>query len=277
MIAIALPPPLAPTCPDSGIPAGASIRGAPAPDHVLPGLSVVLPCFDDARVVADAIVDAANAAARMSEAYEILVVDDGSTDGTTAAASRFADGTGRVRVLVHPEHHGAGAAIRTGIAAGSLPWVLLADPGLRLDVRALEDFVLLSRTADLVLGRWVLRAGPLPRRLYATAWNQVMRRLFDLSVCDVDCTFKLVRRELLADLELTSDGAMLHAELLVRCRAAGARIVEHDVHHRPRGAREERATAPYQLTGMLRELASERRTLRRLSHSGPRLIRGGRA
>src|SRR5262245_22187432 len=161
----------------------------------LPGLSVVLPCFNEAGNVAEAIRQAAAAAARTSREYQIVVVDDGSTDGTAEAAAPFVDGGRRVRLLVHPENRGYGAAVRSGIEAASMPWVLLTDADLQFDLQDLDDFVALSESADLIAGRRILRSDPLRRRLNGAAWSWLVRRMFRLPVRDVDCAFKLVRRD----------------------------------------------------------------------------------
>jgi glycosyltransferase involved in cell wall biosynthesis len=261
-----LPDPLGPTCPDSGIPAGASVSGAPVPEPVLPGLSIVLPCFNEEDSVADAIRGAAAAAACVSDDYEILVVDDGSTDGTAAVVTSFVGGGGRVRLLLHLDSRGYGSALRTGIEAARMPWVLLTDADLQFDLQELQDFVMLSGSADLVVGYRVLRRDPLGRRLNGAAWTWLMGRLFRLPVRDVDCAFKLIRRDVLERVTLTSDGALISAELLVKSRAAGARILEHGLPHRPREAgRGSRSP------GAFRELAAQQRSLRRLARPASRV------
>src|SRR3954447_24263721 len=131
---------------------------------LLPGLSIVLPCFNEEANVADAIRAATKAARRVSADYEILVVDDGSTDATSDFASRFVDTTGRVRLLVLPHNRGYGAAVRTGIDAARMPWILLTDADLQFDLGQLEDFAPLTASADLVAGRRILRQDPLGRR-----------------------------------------------------------------------------------------------------------------
>jgi glycosyl transferase family 2 len=251
-----------PIGPDSG---SSTSGGDPSLDPVLPGLCVVLPCFDEEDNVADAIRAAAVAAARTSLDYEIIVVDDGSTDATAAAVAPFLDGSRRVRLLVHPANRGYGAALRTGIEAARLSWVLLTDADLQFDLQDLEDFVRLSPSADLIAGRRVLRSDSLARRMNGAAWSWLVRRMFRLPVRDVDCAFKLVRREILEQLTLTSAGAMISVELLVKSRAAGACIVEHGVHHRPRVAGEQTGARPRVVLRAFRELVAQRRALRRLS------------
>jgi glycosyltransferase involved in cell wall biosynthesis len=232
---------------------------------LLPGLSIVLPCYEEEENVARAISTAADAAACVSTEFEIVVVDDGSSDRTSEITSRFVTGSGRVRLLVHPENRGYGAALRTGLEVARMPWVLIADADLQFDFGELAEFASMTDSADLVAGRRVDRQDPLGRRMNAAAWNWLMRTLFDLPVSDVDCAFKLIRRELLDEVALTSTGALFSTELLIACRAQGARIVEHDVRHRPRVAGEPSGGRLSVIARAFGELAREYASLRTLS------------
>jgi glycosyltransferase involved in cell wall biosynthesis len=234
---------------------------------LLPGLSIVLPCFNEEANVADAIRAATKAARDNSEDHEVIVVDDGSTDATSEIASSFLDGSGRMRLLVHPHNRGYGAAVRTGIETARMPWVLLTDADLQFDLGQLDDFVLLSASADVVAGRRVLRQDPLGRRITGAAWSALTGRLFRLPVSDVDCAFKLIRRDLLERVHLDSDGAMVSAELLAKCQAEGARIVEHGVRHRARVAGEQSGARPRVVARAFRELARQHRELRRVART----------
>ena len=126
---------------------------------------------------------------------------------------------------MHPFNRGYGAALRTGIDAARMPWVLLTDADLQFDLAELEDFVPSTRSSDLLVGyrvraqRPARQRGPAARRGTCSCGT-----LFDLPVRDVDCAFKLIRRDLLEQLELVSSGAMISAELLVRLPRRGARI-----------------------------------------------------
>src|SRR4051794_6465706 len=202
----------------------------------LPGLSIVIPCYDEAANVGRAIAEATRAAERVAEAHEILVVDDGSRDGTRDVAESASAQDARIRVLVHQHNGGYGAALSTGFAAARLAWVFLTDADLQFDVLELERFLPLAPDHDLLCGYRIDRADALHRRANGAAWNALVRRLFDIPVRDVDCAFKLMRRDLVQGLPLVSDGAMVSTELLARAQKAGARIAEIGVTHRPRVA-----------------------------------------
>jgi glycosyltransferase involved in cell wall biosynthesis len=209
-----------------------------APAAPLPSLSIVLPCFDEAPNVAAAVAEARAAAARFAARHEVIVVDDGSSDGTRKIAMALAAADPGVRLIVHERNRGYGAAVRSGIAASRSAWVLLTDGDLQFDLAELERFLEPAAGHDLVAGYRLDRADPLPRRLAAHAWNRLMRRSFGVSVRDVDCAFKLMRGDAALALALESDGAMVSTELLVRAGLAGWRVDEVGVHHRPRRAGE---------------------------------------
>jgi glycosyltransferase involved in cell wall biosynthesis len=241
----------APSAPDAAI--------APAR---LSGLTVVLPCFNEAPNVARAIHEARWAAVWSADRYQIVVVDDGSTDGTAEIATEVARDVAHVNVVRHGRNRGYGAALQTGLRAARMPWVLLTDADLQFDLSQLERFVPLTEEADYVLGWRIDRKDPPHRRVNAAAWNWLVRHAFDLDVRDVDCAFKLIRREVVEDIALTSSGAMISTELLVRAERNGARVRELGVEHRPRVAGEQSGADPRVVLRALRELRQLRAELR---------------
>jgi glycosyltransferase involved in cell wall biosynthesis len=228
----------------------------------LRGLSIILPCHDEAENVERAIDEATAAAERVADAHEVLVIDDGSSDATRALAEARAAADPRVRVLAHEGNRGYGAAVRTGLAAARLEWVFLTDADLQFDLSDLARFAPVAPSCDIVAGYRVHRADPLHRSLNAAAWNFLVHRMFDVPLQDVDCAFKLMRRELVQALPLTAEGAMVSTELVTRAVDAGARIVELGVAHRPRPAGRSSGASPRVVVRAFRELRAVRADLR---------------
>jgi glycosyltransferase involved in cell wall biosynthesis len=249
------------------LPPTSPVAPEPSAGPRLSSLSIVLPCFDEEPNLAEAIDDALAAAAANSDAYEIIVVDDGSSDGSVHVAGDVARSNPHVRLIVHPQNRGYGAALRSGIAAARMDWVLLADADLQFDLRELADFVPMTRSADALWGRRILRQDRLVRRAAAAAWNRLVRTLFGLPVRDIDCGFKLIRRDILQRVSLQASGAMISTELAVGCRAAGARFTEIGVHHHARPAGEETGGRARVVLRAFRELFRTYPTLRGLSHA----------
>ena len=236
-------------------------------EEKLPGLSIVLPCFNEADNLTDVVQDALVAAARVGASYEIVIVDDGSTDGTAEIAAALVEGLRCVRLVMHLTNRGYGAAVRTGISAARMPYVLLTDADLQFDLAELEDLVPRLEEADVVVGYRLRREDPPARRAAAAGWNWLVRLLYGLPFRDVDCAFKLFPRELLQELPLGSSGAVFSTELLVRALEAGAVVTEVPVHHYPRISGKPTGGNPRVVVRAFRELA----------HLHPSLARAARA
>ncbi len=234
----------------------------PAPsDPRLPGLSVVLPCFDEEPNVARAVAEALAGARRSAREVQVVVVDDGSADRTGPIAEAIARTDPRVSVVRHAENRGYGAAVRSGIHATTMPWVLLTDADLQFDVGEVERMLADARDHEIVAGYRIVRQDPVHRRVAAYAWNLLVRRTFGVAVRDVDCAFKLVNGPALRSLELRSDGAMISTEIYALAQRAGWRIAEVGVHHRARRAGEATGGDPHVILRAFRERRELARTL----------------
>ena len=229
-----------------------------APD-ALAGLSIVLPCFNEAENLPDVIRYATHAAERYAMTHEIIIVDDGSTDETVAVAAAMTAQDPRIRLIVHAENCGHGRALRSGIGAAQHPWALLIDADLQFDIGELELFLPVAESADVVVGWRILPQGRAVQRASAALWNAFVRTAFDLPVRDVECGFRLARVALLQRLDLRASRAIFGAELLVKSHAAGARMAEVPVHHRARVAGRQTGSGPRVAVRTLRELADLRR------------------
>jgi glycosyltransferase involved in cell wall biosynthesis len=167
---------------------------------------------------------------------EVIVVDDGSRDSTGPIADRLAAADCRVKVVHHSENRGYGAALRSGFAAARFPLVALVDGDNQFDIAELPTLLNAIDECDLVSGYRVSRQDPPIRRLNAYFYNRLARTLFDIPLRDINCGFKVYRRELVQRVlpQLESTGALINVEILARARKLGARVKEVGVHHYPR-------------------------------------------
>jgi glycosyltransferase involved in cell wall biosynthesis len=224
----------------------------------LPGVSIVLPCLNEVDNLGEAVREANKAGKLTAYRHEVIVVDDGSTDGTGALAAEIAARDPHLRVVSHEINRGYGSALRSGIAAATMPWVFLTDADLQFNLEDLGGFVEHTHDHSLIVGRRIKRRDPMARRINAAAWNWLVRRIFHVPVHDVDCAFKLIRRDILTRVELVSSGAAISIELIVGCLAAGAELLEIGVEHLPRAAGKQSGANPQVVMRAFRELVKLR-------------------
>ena len=227
-------------------------------------VSIVLPAYNEEANIADAVAAATATAERLFADHEVIVVDDGSRDGTARIVKEIATEDPRVRVVSHGRNRGYGEALRTGFLSSRLDYVFFTDADLQFDMDELEGFLQYAGTVDVVAGYRINRQDPLVRRLNAYAWNILVRALFYVPVRDIDCAFKLFDRSVLSDVDIESVGAMVNTELMVKLGRKGASVVEVGVHHRPRRAGEARGANPKVIATAFREVLKMRKRLSRL-------------
>jgi glycosyltransferase involved in cell wall biosynthesis len=245
------------------------VNAGERPDVVLGGVSVVLPAHNEDENIVEAVRQALAAAESVSRRQEVIVVDDGSSDATAASALALRQQDPRVSLVRHERNLGYGSALRSGISAARMDWVLLTDADLQFDLRQLSEFVPHTVDSEMVIGYRARRCDPVVRRLNARAWNALIYLLFRLRVRDVDAAFKLIRRDVLDGLELFSTGATIDTELLAKARRRGARLVELPVLHRARVAGEASGADLRVIVSAFRELFHLRRNMR--ERAAPRL------
>lgn len=200
----------------------------------------------------------------VAEHYEVLIVDDGSTDATPALADGLRDADPHVRVIHHATNRGYGGALRTGFYNCRYDLISFIDGDGQFDFGEIRAFLPFVSQYDLVIGYRRQRQDTRVRSLNARAWGGLIRLTFGLRVRDIDCAFKLVHRGVLQTIpRLQSDGAMISAELLIRARTAGCTIKEVPVQHYPRTAGEQSGANFKVIAKAFRDLASLRRALRK--------------
>jgi glycosyltransferase involved in cell wall biosynthesis len=190
------------------------------------------PAYNDAGTIASLVIQAVQVAARLTPDFEVLVINDGSRDATGAIADELARTYPQVRVIHHPSNRGYGGALRTGFAAASKDLVAYTDGDAQYDPAELEVlWNRLSPEADLVNGYKISRSDPMHRIVIGRIYHHTVKLLFRLRVRDVDCDFRLMRREIFDRIKLERDTGVICLEMMRKVQDAGFRVVEVPVHH----------------------------------------------
>ena len=199
-------------------------------------LSVFFPAYNDAPSLPDLIARSFSVLSGLVEDYEVIVVDDGSQDGTGAVLERFRqEYAPRMRVVTHPENRGYGGALRSGFAAATKDLVFYTDGDGQYDVGELPKLLaLMGPEVGLVNGYKLERNDPWHRIWIGKVYNAFARFLFRIRIRDVDCDFRLMRREILQRAELTSTSGTICVELVRKLELSGCQVREVGVHHYPR-------------------------------------------
>lgn len=201
-----------------------------------PELSAILPAYNEEKNLGQTL---AHLMAFLDETvpfHEVLVVDDGSRDGTAQVVRAWSRRNSRVRLLSHARNRGYGAALKSGFEAARGRLIFFMDADGQFDARDLGWFLPLMDRWDGVLGYRVNRQDSVLRRINAFGWNTLTRNLLGIPYRDIDCAFKLYHRRVLEALPIASEGALINAEMLARIQARGFRLTEVGVRHYPRRA-----------------------------------------
>lgn len=210
----------------------------PSPDNpeigVRYGLTLILPAYNEAHAIGHSVKDAAKALDELGVPYEILVVDDGSTDDTAAIARVEASHLPQVRVLSLAKNVGYGGALRHGFREARFELLAFTDADGQFDLGELRLLLPRTKEFDLVCGFRIDRQDPWTRKLYSRGYNVLVQTLLGTRVRDCDCALKIFRRDQILALDLESNDFFFNAELLAKARMAGLTITEVGVSHFPR-------------------------------------------
>jgi putative flippase GtrA len=218
-------------------------------------LSVILPAHNEEAVIAKTLYDVIRMLNAWVQDFEIIVVNDGSTDRTGLIVEELASVYPRVRLLTHPINQGYGAALVSGLKAVTRDLAFFMDSDGQFDIRDLAQFFPLIEHYDAVLGYRIHRQDTWLRKLNAWGWKLLVRAVLGLHVRDIDCAFKLYRAEFFRQHHLETRGAMINAEILYKFTQAGYTYTEVGARHLPRRAGRASGAKPSVIARALRELA----------------------
>ena len=205
----------------------------PQPDSRRPtGLSVFFPAYNDSGTIASLVITAIRTARRLTPDHEIIIVNDGSVDGTAEILDELARIYPQVRIVHHAQNRGYGGALRAGFEAASRELVFYTDGDAQYDPSEMEAlWRRLDDDVDLVNGYKISRSDPLHRILIGRVYHHAVRLLFGLNVRDVDCDFRLMRRTIFNTVHLQKNSGVICLEMMKKIQDAGFRIAEVPVHH----------------------------------------------
>lgn len=197
-----------------------------------PSITVFFPAYNDAGTIASMVVLADRTLRKLTEDYEVIVVNDGSTDHTAQVLSELEAIYPKMRVVHHPTNLGYGSALRTGFATASKSLVFYTDGDAQYDVRELELLLpLMTDGVDVVNGYKISRSDPLHRIAIGKIYCWIVKLAFNIKIKDVDCDFRMVRRSSYNRVRLYSTSGTICVEMIKSFQDAGLRFAECPVHH----------------------------------------------
>ncbi len=224
-----------------------------------PSVSLVIPMFNEQENIAHALGCATVALDRHSGDWEVIVVDDASTDGSAEIVAREALAEPRIRMVRHEVNRKLGASLKTGFAAARKDLVLYMDADLPFDPDAVGRAIQAMKVtrADLIAGYRLDRTTEGFRRtVYSYLYNSLIGVLFGWPHRDINFSFKLMRREVLEAIELKSEGSLIDAELIVKAKNLGFLIQQLGLDYFPRTRGRSTLSSPAVILKILRELVA---------------------
>jgi glycosyltransferase involved in cell wall biosynthesis len=195
-------------------------------------LSVFFPAYNDSGTIASMVIRTVKAAAELTSDFEIIVVDDGSADGTAEIADELARTYPQVRAVHHPVNRDYGAALQTGFRSATKELIFYTDGDAQYDPTELSVlWAQMTPEIDVVNGYKISRADPLHRIVIGRVYHHIVSRLFGLTLRDVDCDFRLMRRRIFERINLEKTSGIICVEMMKKIQDGGFRIAEVPVHH----------------------------------------------
>jgi glycosyltransferase involved in cell wall biosynthesis len=200
-----------------------------------PSISVFFPAYNDEGSIGQMVADALAVLPTLTDDFEVIVVNDGSTDATAPLLEQLMRTSPAVRIIHHESNQGYGAALRTGFSHSCKDLIFYTDGDGQYNARELSAlFPLMNDAVDIVNGYKIKRADNRHRIIIGTIYNRMARLFFSLPIRDVDCDFRLIRRRAIQQVQLNSSSGVICTEMVRKLSAAGCTFVETPVNHYPR-------------------------------------------
>jgi len=198
----------------------------------LPSISTFFPAFNDGGTIPSMVISALRTLPRVTDDYEVVVVNDGSSDHTAEMLEELARVYPQVRIVTHPQNRGYGGALRSGFGSAKKDWIFYTDGDGQYDPRELVRLVdAVREDTDIVNGYKIERHDPLHRVIIGRMYHHIVRLMFGFHLRDVDCDFRLIKRQVFDAIELQSTSGTICLEMVKKMQDAGFQFAEVPVHH----------------------------------------------
>ena len=196
------------------------------------GLSIFFPAYNDSGTIASVVIAALRTARRLTPDHEVIVVNDGSADGTAEILEELASIYPQVRIVTHEQNRGYGGALRSGFASATRELIFYTDGDAQYDPSEMEAlWRRFDQDVDLVNGYKISRSDPLHRVIIGRVYHHLVKTLFRLTVRDVDCDFRMMRRSIFDKVQLEKNSGVICLEMMKKITDGRFRIAEVPVHH----------------------------------------------
>jgi glycosyltransferase involved in cell wall biosynthesis len=199
-------------------------------------LSVFFPAYNEAANIGTTVKKALKALPKVAKKWEVIVIDDGSKDKTGEIVKQLAKKEKRIRLITHSPNKGYGEALKSGYYNARYQLIAMTDADGQFDLKEIDKLLAKIDQAEVVWGFRINRQDSALRKFFGWGWTFLANLLLGIKVKDVDCGFKLVKKQVIKKIpKLTSTrGGMISPELLGKAKKAGFKITEVGVHHYPR-------------------------------------------
>jgi len=205
-------------------------------NYLIPQLSIFFPCYNEEKNISNTINKAIPIIKQITPIWEIIIINDGSKDDTLKVAKSIQKKYGKnIKTINHHQNRGYGAALKSGLYACNYDWITFTDSDGQFDFSDIKLLIKKQKqtNADLTIGFYLDRKVPFYRKLGSMLWQLAVFFLFGLKVTDIDCGFKLIKKEVINNIDKleAERGPFISSELLIKAKAKGYKIVETGVHH----------------------------------------------
>ncbi len=199
-------------------------------------ISAFFPAHNEEANIVELAKKTSKVLSGICDEYEVIVVNDGSKDRTKEVVENLMKEDSHIKLINHEINKGYGAALKSGFYNAKYEWIFFTDGDGQFDVNEITKLIELSKECDIATGYRIKRQDPFYRKINAFAWGVLVKLLFGFNVRDVDCAFKLIKKEIIDKIKLEAEGAMISTELLAKANKLGYKIKEVGVNHYPRKA-----------------------------------------